>query len=148
MVDWNVNPSPLDGAVLGMREEGTSLCADVNKKNSHFQPVCALTDHSKHYAQHRGRTTLDHSTEIHFRRDPERGDSADEHHCRFLTIECCVNIFGCCAHISVMSLHAIPKCQCHCPSCLLSCLPVHRGERKGRLCTLRQSDPQADPAHY
>lgn len=67
MNDWNVNPSPLDGAVVGMREGGTSLYADVNK-NSHFQPVCALTDHSKHYAQHRGRTTLDYSTEIIFRR--------------------------------------------------------------------------------
>lgn len=42
MVDWNVNPSPLDGAVVGTRERwgwvgwgGTRLYADVNK-NSHF----------------------------------------------------------------------------------------------------------------
>lgn len=79
MDDWNVNPSPLDGAVVGMREGGTSLYADVNK-NSHFQPVCALTDHSKHYAQHHGRTTLDYSTEIIFSPNLEGGHSADDLH--------------------------------------------------------------------
>lgn len=51
---------------------GTSLCADVNK-NSHFKPVCALTDHSKHYARHRGWTTLGYSTEIILHR--ARGDA-------------------------------------------------------------------------
>lgn len=50
-----------------MRGKGGALAlyADVNK-NSHFQPVCALTDHSKHYAQHRGWTTLDYFDWSHF----------------------------------------------------------------------------------
>lgn len=58
MFDWNVSPSPLDGAIVEKRGGGGSLFADVNK-NSHFKPVCALSDHSKHYARHRGWTTLD-----------------------------------------------------------------------------------------
>lgn len=49
------------------RGGGSSLCADVNK-NSHFQPVCALSERSKHYAQHRGRTTLRYSTGFFLRR--------------------------------------------------------------------------------
>lgn len=72
MFKWNESLSPLDGAVVEKRGGGTSLCADVNK-NSHFKPVCALTDHSKHYARHRGWTTLGYSTEIILHR--VRGDA-------------------------------------------------------------------------
>lgn len=71
MFKWSESLSPLDGAVVEKRGGGTSLCADVNK-NSHFKPVCALTDHSKHYARHRGWTTLGYSTEIILHR--ARGD--------------------------------------------------------------------------
>lgn len=80
--DWNVSLSPLDGAVVEKRKRGkgggTSLCADVNK-NSHFKPVCALTDHSKHYARRRGWTTLGYSTEMLLIRawgDEDREDRA------------------------------------------------------------------------
>lgn len=131
VLDWNVNLSPLDGAVVGMREKrrkgggrkkekgggmrwggGTSLYADVNK-NSHFQPVCALTDHSKHYAQHRGRTTLDYSTEIIFF-SPSHGERLKTMRTKtplqvFLTIQCCLHIMGV-ARISVSCLViTIPK---------------------------------------
>lgn len=78
MFDWNVSLSPLDGAVVEKRRGvgGTSLCADVNK-NSHFKPVCALTDHSKHYARQDGWTTLGYSTEIILHRARRDADKAD-----------------------------------------------------------------------
>lgn len=76
--DWNVSLSPLDGAVVEKRKVGggTRLCADVNK-NSHFKPVCALTDHSKHYARQDGWTTLGYSTEIILHRARIDADKAD-----------------------------------------------------------------------
>lgn len=151
MVDWNVNPSPLDGAVVGTRERwgwgGGLACTLTSIKTVISQPVCALTDHSKHYAQHRGWTTLDYSTEIMFflfvffrRHPPESGDNAGQTPLQvFKTIECC--IFTCWvlrAYISVMSLFiSFPESavlQCHCPSCCpVSCLPLlTKRRRRGR----------------
>lgn len=84
MKAWNESLSPLDGAVVEKEGGGgTSLCADVNK-NSHFKPVCALTDHSKHYARHRGWTTLGYSTEIILpRAHGGTQTKRPELHCRF-----------------------------------------------------------------
>lgn len=131
---------------------GGLACTLTSIKTVISQPVCALTDHSKHYAQHRGWTTLDYSTEIMFflfvffrRHPPESGDNAGQTPLQvFKTIECC--IFTCWvlrAYISVMSLFiSSPRVSCA-PVPLpivLSCLvspPPHKEKekRKKRLCT-------------
>lgn len=157
MVDWNVNPSPLDGAVVGTRERwgwvgwGGLACTLTSIKTVISQPVCALTDHSKHYAQHRGWTTLDYSTEImfflfvFFSATPRRAETMlDKLHCRFLRpLNVVSSHVGCCAHISVSCL-----CSYHSPSQLCSSATAHRvvlsrvspssqreGEEEERLCT-------------
>lgn len=150
MVDWNVNPSPLDGAVVGTRERwgwgGTRLYADVNK-NSHF-PTSLRID--RPFKTLRTAPRLDHARLLDwnnvffvcffFGDTPESGDNAGQTPLQvFKTIECC--IFTCWvlrAYISVMSLFiSFPESavlQCHCPSCCpVSCLPLlTKRRRRGR----------------
>ena len=139
LLDWNVKLSPLDGAVVGAEreEEGgggcsssssSSLGADVNK-NSPFQPVCASSDHSKHYAPHRGRTTLRplHGDTLvpgaSGRGARGRGGEAGSLHCRFFTVQClCLGV----ARISYYQVSclviSIPGSVAPLPSAASSCL--------------------------
>ena len=143
--------SPLDGAVVGTRERwgggGRLACTLTSIKTVISQPVCALTDHSKHYAQHRGWTTLrlldwneGFLLLLLFSATPRRAETMrDKLHCRFLTpLNVVSSHVGCCAHISVSCLvHIIPRVSCA-PAPLpivFSCLmspPPHKEKKKKR----------------
>lgn len=123
-----------------------ALYADVNK-NSHFQPVCALTDHSKHYAQHRGWTTLDYFDWSHFffllTPSPGERRQCGQTPLQVFDHWMLSSHFGCCAHISVMSRHIIPKSAlCRCPLCVTfhvspsSERKKRKKKKQARLCTL------------
>lgn len=112
MFDGNVSVSPLDGAVVEKREGGSSLCADVNK-NSHFKPVCALTDHSKHYARHRGWTTLGYSTEIILHRARRDADKADRAPLQVLFTLRVLTFCGGSSHVGVMSRQLCHRATAH-----------------------------------
>lgn len=133
LVDWNVKP--LDGAVVGMREGGSSLYADVNK-NSHFQPVCALTDRSKTL---RTAPLPDHARlldwnnrfyylQILGERTPTIPPLQVFNHWMFLW-----TLLGVARIISVSSSH-FPGQLCHCPSPFIS---PHLHNINARLCTSR-----------
>lgn len=129
MFDWNVSLSPLDGAVVEKREGGgSSLCADVNK-NSHFKPVCALTDHSKHYARHRGWTTLGYSTESILHRARRDADKADRAPLQVLFTFRVLTFCGDYSHLGVMSRQLCHRATTH----LFICYCVgERGVKKMR----------------
>lgn len=117
---------------------GTSLCADVNK-NSHFKPVCALTDHSKHYARQDGWTTLGYSTEIILHRAQRCRQSGLR---RSSAAGClpvlCSDICGCYAHSGVMSRQLCRRATTH----SFICSRLRERKKGGRKHLLVQADEE------